>query len=343
MYDPTNDPQYTEQNDIWNRQQTADTSAYEGQLGDTKNTFANRKQDLIRSYQDTLDQLNFGLRQAGVGLRSSYATRGLYDANGEVSGVGQGVASNVLEPLNRQVIRSGERYRKDVLDLGTEEDSTTADLNRKIAGVPLTYDQNRLDLKNKLIGSIKDQAAKAEEQAGKPRVDQLKERTAQQGKGRVYLSNPKAVAEARKKYGADAIFSVGRDTFLLSPKERVAAATSKLDQQLKIKNLNKSTSTRVPTSPSLQRSNVYGPNGQQIGFGLYNPKSGKTEYTNLNGSQSINLPQGATVGSAPKSAVDPSVRSDLVDDINGGASLDQLFHAYPEMSVQEITSIYNSL
>lgn len=114
------------------------------------------------------------------------------------------------------------------------------------------------------------------------------------------------------------------------------------EQELAIKRqvANRPTTT-TPVSQS--RSNVYGPDGKQIGFGLFNPKTGQTVYTNLNGTQSIQLPDGATVGTSPKASVNPAVRTDLVDDINGGATLDQLFNAYPEMSVSEITSIYNSL
>ena len=317
---------------------TTNAALIDEQAGLNAKTYAQTKQDTINSYQQALDSLNYGLQQAGVSARSQYAGRNLYNAGGDLSGTGQLEGTRLVQPSVNAITNLQVQHESNLNKLATAEQQGGLDIRAKKADLlnsVLTGLRNRAMTTYKdALQAKKDEEAQALERAKLPggAIDTLKVTQEQQAKGRTKLYQ-KDLANAVKLYGNDAIIKIGDQKFLLSAQERTALAQAK-------KTLNKGTTTPVV---SQQRSNAYDASGKLVGYALYNPKTGQTQYTNLSGNQSIDPSIVAGVGSSPKTTVDPAVRADLVGDIQGGATLDQLFNAYPEMSVSEITSIYNSL
>lgn len=333
---------------------TAQVGALDQQAALNTTSYAQQRQDLINSFQSSLDSINLGLKGAGIQSRGQYAGRNLYNAEGDLSGIGQQVGAANVAPYLGQIKSLNENQSSNLAKVGTAEAQSNLNTqNAKYSALQGVLGNLRTaaekqysvgqDAYNAQQAALKTEAtqelAKAKLPGGK--IDVSKIRQGQQAKGRIYLGTTNDVSKYQKANGKDSIFKIGNDYFGLGAKEISSLRNSQLSQQTKVKNLNKKPGPGKPGSVS--RSNVFDSTGKQIGFGLFNPKTGQTTYQNLSGNQTINLPPGATVGSAPHTSVDPSVRADLVSDIGAGHSLQELFNAYPEMSVSEITSIYNSL
>jgi hypothetical protein len=155
----TEDPNYTEQANLYDTQQTQDTVALNQQKTGISNSYAQSRQDAINSYQDALDQINYGMRQVGIQTRAGSASRGLYDASGQLSGIGQNVASTAIEPLVRQTRVAGERQAQQMANLNTNEQQALAGVDTAIAGLGLKTSQQKLDLKNSIIKALQDAKA----------------------------------------------------------------------------------------------------------------------------------------------------------------------------------------
>jgi len=148
-------PEYTNQEDIYNQQQAGEQQALLGQQQYTQNTYAQQRQGAINSYQDALDQINYGMRQVGVQTREGSAQRGLYDASGQLSGIGQGVASTAIEPLVRQTRTLSERQSGIMQGIATEETNALSQITNALNALPTKYGQAKLDLKNSILAEIK--------------------------------------------------------------------------------------------------------------------------------------------------------------------------------------------
>jgi hypothetical protein len=252
----TSSSQYTEQAGLYDTQNTQDLNTLNNEKTGIGQSYAQSRQSTINSYQDALDQINYGMRQVGISTRAGSAQRGLYNASGELSGIGQNVASNAIEPLVRQTRMAGERQATAMANLDTNERQAIATVDQAIAGLGLKSQQQKLDLKNSIVKSIMDAAQKRQDdalvQANKDRdynldvnkanwqqqkdlatmpgtrENQLKVRSEEQAKGRTYVDDPKKLA-AIARSGRHTI-TVGKDIFTLSDKEE--ADLRKIEAQI---------------------------------------------------------------------------------------------------------------
>lgn len=186
-------------------------------------TYAQNRAETIRSFQDTLDQLNFGLQRAGIQARGQYASRNLYNASGSLSGTGELVGTELTQPISRQILSAQQAHEQNLQRLGTQEAQGRLDIKSK-----------KYDILSGVVDSIR--RAKAEEERQKlelamlpgGELDILKLNQEQEAKGRKLLYQ-KDLAGAVKKYGKDAIIKIGNRKYLLSSEERLALAKARKD------------------------------------------------------------------------------------------------------------------
>lgn len=231
MYDPTQEalasPEY---------QQNA--ALLDEQAGLNAKTYAQNRQDIINSYQQTLDSLNYGLKQAGLQARSAYGSRNLYNASGSLSGTGELVGTELTQPITRQFTAAQASHEANLNRLALEEQQGGLSIKAKKA-----------DLLSGVVANLRkakaDEAAAALEASKLPggQIDTLKVTQDQQTKGRTLLYQ-RDLADAVKKYGNDAIIQIGKQKFLLSSKERADLAKAKKD-------LNKTPVTKDETVRAL--------------------------------------------------------------------------------------------
>lgn len=225
--DPSFDTTYTDP------QYTAVAGALDTELGTTvsgiETSYARRRSDRVRSYQDALDNIQYGMREAGIGLREDYAQRGLYNAGGDVSGVGQLTATRVLDPLLRQARTTSENYASDIAGL---EEQRTSDINQTRA----SYGTRKTDLANQIYQSLRGAArqrfedTRTQEQIDYERgreakADMLKDPTSRlynEAAGRTYIGTPAELKRLTKKYGSDAIVRIGGRAYLRPLEERLS-------------------------------------------------------------------------------------------------------------------------
>jgi len=267
---PTPYAEPTTQDAMTNNEYTTGASLIDQQAGINTATYAQRRQDLINSYQSALDSINLGLREAGVRSREQYAGNNLYDASGEVSGIGQGVGAQNTAPYLNQIGSLQTRHESNLTSLANNESQSTLDTatskndllntvlnnirtsaqNRFTAaeGTARTTYNSQVDAYDAAVNA-RDADAKASLDAAKlpgGRIDTLKIRKEQQAKGRFYLGSPSDVAKAKKQYGNDSIIKIGKDYFILSASERQAMTNAKLTAAKKVKDLNKVPTPRTP-------------------------------------------------------------------------------------------------
>lgn len=195
-------------------------------------TYAQNRAETIRSYQDTLDNLNFGLKQAGLNARGQYSGRNLYNASGSLSGTGELVGTELTKPIVRQMTSAQQAHETNLQRLGTAE--AQGRLNVATSKVDLLKNvlanlrTGAVDTYNAAIKAKKEEADAALEASKLPggAIDTLKTTQDQQAKGRTLLYQ-KDLANAVKMYGNDAIIKIGNQKFLLSSTERAALAKAK--------------------------------------------------------------------------------------------------------------------
>ena len=195
-------------------------------------TYAQNRAETIRSYQDTLDNLNFGLKQAGISARGQYSGRNLYNASGSLSGTGELVGTELTQPIVRQMTSAQLGHEQNLARLGTAEAqgrlnvaTSKADLLKNVLANLRT---GAVDTYNAALKAKKEEADAALEASKLPggAIDTLKTTQDQQAKGRTLLYQ-KDLANAVKMYGNDAIIKIGNQKFLLSSTERAALAKAK--------------------------------------------------------------------------------------------------------------------
>jgi len=210
-------------------QYTAGASALDTEQGTTiagiENSYKIRRGDLVRGYQDALDSINYGFREAGIGLREGYARGQTYNADGSLSGVAQSQATRVLDPLMRNARTISERYTS---DLGALEEGRTSDINSARS----SFGSRKADLANQIYARIREGArtkftdTKADEETTyKRQQDAKKDPTTKEGQaamGRQRISNPESLRKNIAKYGEDAVVRVGKSYYLRPLEERLA-------------------------------------------------------------------------------------------------------------------------
>lgn len=174
---------------------TSGAGLIDEQAGLNEQSYARTRQDMIRSYQDTLDNLSFGLKQAGLQARGEYASRNLYNASGDLSGTGELVGTELTQPITRQITSAQASHASSLAGLAQNEaqgrldvKSKKADLlNNVLTGLRTraqsTY-KDQIDAENAKIEAQNDQnVAKA-----KTSADNAKLYNAQIEKGRPPLT-----------------------------------------------------------------------------------------------------------------------------------------------------------
>lgn len=220
------DPTYKEQSNLIDQESNLGQQGFNQQRQQTLTSSATAREDTIRSYQDALDEIRRQRQSVGINFRTGAAQRNLYDASGDVSGIGQNVGAQMIAPLEARTAQLTERHGRNLADLQTRESQALGDINTRQAQFGIDTQRQRLSLRDQIIGSLQ----KASE-------SQHKERRDQESKGREYLSTPQAVTRARK--AGRTVIKVGRDQFALGPIEEI-------QQQTRIKNYNKKSTTRAP-------------------------------------------------------------------------------------------------
>lgn len=309
---------------------TSQAGLLDEQAGLNEQTYARTRQDMIRSYQDTLDNLSFGLKQAGIQARGQYAGRNLYNASGDLSGTGELVGTELTQPIVRQITSAQARQSSDLAGLAQEEAQGRLNLKSKKA-----------DLLNNVLTGLRSRAketynttldAEKEQKVAKAKTsaDNAKLYNAQIEKGRP----PLTLKEANRRRAAGLPVYSYRDS-----NGNLHNFGGSVVEETALRKAQRTGTPKAPTPPSLQRSSVF-KNGKQIGFALFNPKTGQTTYTDMGGIMSIN-PTGTTVGTSGGTQVDPGVYSDLNETIanNPDATLAELKAAFPELDIADIKAL----
>lgn len=247
------------------------------QAGLNEQTYAQNRAETIRSYQNTLDSLSYGLQQAGLQARGAYSRRNLYNAGGDLSGTGQLVGTELTQPITRQITSAQQTHEGNLARLGTAEaqgrlniataktdllKSVLANLtataknkyNEGVSAAKTAYDVNK-DSYDVAMKAKEDEAKATLEASKLPggAIDTLKVTQGEQAKGRTLLYQ-KDLANAVKMYGKDAVIKIGNQKFLLSAQEREALKNVKLSQQTKIKALNKTSARKKETAAQTKSS-----------------------------------------------------------------------------------------
>lgn len=261
--DPTSDQALT------STDYTSGAGQIDQQAALNEQTYAQNRASTIRSFQDTLDNLSFGLNQAGLQARGAYAGRNLYNASGSLSGTGELVGTELTQPIVRQMTSAQQAHATNLRQLGTQEAqgrlnvaTAKTDLLKSVLANLTTRAKESYNVgvdsynagikQQEAVASAKADEAKAAVEAAKlpgGAIDTLKVTQDQQGKGRTLLYQ-KDLAPMKAKYGADALIRIGNQTFLLSSKERLDLAKAKKD-------LNKTTGTGDSTETKAQKTLAY--------------------------------------------------------------------------------------
>jgi predicted DNA-binding protein (UPF0251 family) len=278
-----NDPNYQ------SGSQTLDSSLG-ADIGSTEVSYNTRRQDTINSYQSALDIANENIRQAGIGIRGQYAGRNLYNASGEVSGIGQGYGTNVLNPLVQTLTRTGTERAS---ALGNLEAQRTAD----ITGLRSNYATKKFDLGQSILTGIRNAARQQYEDTrteGETNYNRGRDTLAdtrytnettynrqqdaqsaikqQQSAGRKLLYQ-KDLAGAVAKYGKDAIIQIGNHKYLKSADELEAMKPKTTTRSTGGGRTTTSTTATSPySSYSASKDSVGGMN-----FTAYNKTTKKNE------------------------------------------------------------------
>lgn len=307
-------------------------SAIDQQAGLNEQTYGQTRQRAIDSYQRTLDSINYGMKQAGIQARGQYADRNLYNAGGDLSGTGTMVGQDLLQPSINSLTDLQRSHETNLQSLSTAEAQgrlDTANSKTKLLN----------DVINNIAAAKKAESDAAMEAAKLPggQIDVRKVRTDQQIKGRQYIGSPKQATELARKYGSDSILKIGGDLFLLSAKERADLAKAR---RVPGTNTTATTSYNQELAQASSSVSANGEPGKKTREQLITELS--TKYTKKSRAQIARDVYSAYPDNG-KTGTDPQIRNDLVSDIREGASLDELYTAYPELSATEIQSIYNSL
>lgn len=239
------DPQYQQGLGVLQQGYQQSQNALNQQLGGIQSNYSTRRSDLIRSYQDSLDAINESLRQAGIGIRGNYADRGLYNASGDVSGIGQGYATNILNPIYNTLQQTQSRQTQDLNALSQNQAQDVGNIQQQLAGLGTEFAQNRFNLANQIFESLRNAArqqfedrtaqeqtqyerGRAAEQTQYDRRQQEQQRPQEnpasriynEALGRQYLGTMGDVQNAIRQFGRDAVTQIGGNYFLLSPQER---------------------------------------------------------------------------------------------------------------------------
>jgi hypothetical protein len=218
------DPTYTQAESLITEDIGQQRTGLQGQLSSLPQTYAQRRAQTIRSYQDQLDTINQNLANAGIQTRAQYGGRELYNASGEVSGIGQAVGAQNLAPYLTSLRSTSEAQRNALSGLDVEEQQAQQDIQSKLSGLDVTEKQKKFDLLQSILAPIKAAATKKQEAIDTERADTISTRTEQQAKGRTYLSTPKEVAKAKK--AGKTIIKIGKDFFTASPAEMLDLANT---------------------------------------------------------------------------------------------------------------------
>jgi len=188
-------PQYQSGMDLLGQQQTNAQNTLQGQLGTISSQYDVRRGDLIRSYQDAIDSINSSLRQTGIGIRGDYAGRNLYDPNGQVSGLGQGYAAGVLDPIYNTLQQTQSRQGQDINNLAIEQGQEMGGVNQQLANLGTDYASQQQTLANNIYSMIQ-QAAQSQFQNEQSALDSRRE-------GRRLKMDQRQARDARKqeRYG----------------------------------------------------------------------------------------------------------------------------------------------
>lgn len=197
-------------------------SAIDQQAGLNEQTFKTNRQRAIDTYQQALDSISYGMKQAGIQARGEYAGRNLYNASGDLSGTGTIVGGDLLQPSINSLTNLQRSHETNLAELSTNEAQSR--LNTANAKTNLLN-----DVINNIAKAKKAESDAAIEAAKLPggQIDVAKVRTDQQIKGRQYIGTPKQATELARKYGSDSILKIGGDLFLLSAKERADLAKAR--------------------------------------------------------------------------------------------------------------------
>lgn len=254
------------------------SGAIDAQAGLNQQTYAQNRQDTINSYQSALDQINLGLKQAGINSRASYAGRNLYNAEGDVSGIGQGVGAANVAPYLQSISHLQSAHETNLAKLGTQEAQGRLDIqnqkysalqgvlgnlrtsardtyNEQVKASDTAYNRgqdtitNTLNQNKLILDQQKAEVANTLATAKLPNgsIDTAKIQQQQQAKGRTLLRQAD-LATALKQYGKDALLRIGNQTYLLGAKERLALTSASLTNQQKLNKLNKVGTVGTPGS-----------------------------------------------------------------------------------------------
>ena len=120
-------------------------SAIDKQAGLNEETFKTNRQRAINSYQQSLDTISNGMRQAGIQARGEYAGRNLYNAGGDLSGTGTIVGGDLLQPSINSLTNLQRSHETNLAEISTAESQSR--LNTENAKTNLLNDALNLCLK----------------------------------------------------------------------------------------------------------------------------------------------------------------------------------------------------
>jgi len=242
--------QYEEGAGLIEQQETQQRQGLIGQRGTIKQSYGRSRQDTINAFQDALDAINTQARGVGITTKAGSASRQLYDASGQLSGIGQGVAAEAIAPITQATAKLFRDKGIATTRLNQDERAELDAVSEQIDALPLASKQARIALKDQIVNGIikaakerqddelkvfkanrqlhkdlladirrADKDALAAEKADpNSRVNIIETRTKQEAKGRTYLSDMQQVQQA-KANGQD-VFKIGDDFFTLSAKEQ---------------------------------------------------------------------------------------------------------------------------
>lgn len=223
----------TQQDALANPDYQTGVAQIDAQAGLNQKTYAQTRQDIINSYQSTLDNLNYGLKQAGLQARSAYAGRNLYNAAGDLSGTGQLVGTSLTQPITNQITNAQTAHEANLNKLALQEQQGALDVQNSkqtlLQNVLKNLRTTAKDTYNAKVDAYNAEAKQALADAKLPggAIDNAQLILDQQAKGRKLLYQKDLAAGVERKYGSDAIIQIGNYKFLLSPKERADLAKAK--------------------------------------------------------------------------------------------------------------------
>jgi hypothetical protein len=163
------------------------------QRADIKLSTERTRQDLIRSYQDALDVIGYNAKQVGFQTKIGAAQNQLYDASGQLSGIGQNVASNAIQPIMQQTRKLAESQGTNLGRLTQDEQIAYGKLSTSTQNAIANLDQTSRDS----LGQITSQLAQIPLQSSKQKADIMKTVVDSIIKG--YKEQQEALAAQRKE------------------------------------------------------------------------------------------------------------------------------------------------